>query len=243
MNPHRFCFFILLFTVTLFSKGMPKDYFEIKDRKKAKEYFFEYIYKLSELENKKILQERNIIKNILSSNILHINPKSREFSKLLKIKKKYRINKLYNLKSYMMKIDIIPPAMVLAQAAIESGWGKSRFMREANNIFGHWTYNPKIGMIPKQRDEGDKHFIRVFKSLQSSISAYMLNLNRNPAYKTFQKKRYKIRLDNKQATGLELSQTMINYSGIGKEYLVILKTVIEKNELEKYDKKFYQQIK
>ena len=176
MNLHKFSFLILLSTVTLFSKGMPKEYFEIKAKKKVKEYFFEYIYKLSESENKKILQERNIVKSILNSNILRINTKSENFSQFLKIKKKYRIKKLYDLKSYLSKIDTIPPALCLAQAAVESGWGKSRFIAKANNIFGHWTYNPNIGIVPERRNEGDRHLIRVFKSLQDSISAYMLNL-------------------------------------------------------------------
>jgi len=231
----------IIFSINLFAKGMPKEYYEIKDNEKAKIYFFEYIYNLTKNENNKILQERNFVKNMLNSNLLNINFKSNEFKKLLEIKKRYRVKKLFDLNSYMMKIDVVPPAMSLAQAAVESGWGKSRFIKIANNIFGHWTYNPKIGIVPEQRDEGAKHFIRVFKTLQDSISAYMLNLNRNPAYKSFQKERYKIRLENKQPRGIQLSQTMINYSGIGKEYLSILKTVIKKNKLEDYDKKFYQE--
>jgi len=240
---NKLLFFILIFSSAGLAKGMPKEYFEIKDREKQKIYFFEYIYKLSKNENEKILKERNFVKNILNSNILSIDMQSDEFLKLLKIKKKYRIKELYDLNSYMSKIDVIPPALSLSQALIESGWGKSRFVKEANNIFGHWTYNPKIGMIPKQRETGARHFIRVFKSLQASVSAYMLNLNRNNAYKAFHKKRYSIRLKNKKPRGLELSQTMINYSGIAEEYLRILKKVILKNNLEKYDKRFYQQIK
>jgi len=240
---NKLLFFILLFSSAIFAKGMPKEYFEIKDREKQKIYFFEYIYKLSKNENEKILKERNFVKNVLNSNLLNIDTNSDEFLKLLKIKKKYRIKKLYDLKSYMSKIDVIPPALSLSQAAIESGWGKSRFVKEANNIFGHWTYNSKIGMIPKQRNAGAKHFIRVFKTMQASVNAYMLNLNRNNAYKAFHKKRYSIRLKNKKPTGLELSQTMINYSGIAEEYLRILKKVILKNNLKKYDKRFYQQIK
>ena len=162
MNFNRFCFLTLIITVSLFSKGMPKEYYQIKDRKKSKDYFFEYIYKLSEIENNKVLQERNFVKTILNSNILHINTNSKSFTRLLEIKKKYRIKKLYDLKSYMKKIDAIPPALILAQAAIESGWGKSRFVKIANNIFGHWTYNPRIGIVPEQRDEDAKHLIRVF---------------------------------------------------------------------------------
>ena len=243
MNIFRFCFLTLLFTATLFSKGMPKEYFEIKDRKKANIYFFEYIYKLSTNENKKIMEERRFVKNILSSNLQNIDPKSKDLVRLQEIQKKYRIKKLYDLKSYMAKVDIIPPSLSLAQAAVESGWGKSRFMKKANNIFGHWTYNSKIGIRPLRRSYGAKHYIRIFQTVQDSIRAYMLNLNRNAAYKSFHKRRYQIRSKNKQPSGLELSQTIINYSGIGKKYLSILKNVIRKNKLEQYDKRFYQQIK
>lgn len=243
MNFSKFYFFTLLFTISAFAKGMPEEYFLIENKEKQKIYFFEYMYKLSKNENEKILEERNFIKKYLNSNLLNIDTNSSEFLRLLKIKKKYRIKKPYDLKPYMKKIDVVPASLVLAQAAVESGWGKSRFMKNANNIFGHWTYNPKIGMIPKKREEGAKHFIRVFKTVQASISAYMLNLNRNAAYKTFHKERYKQRENNIKPSGLVLSQTMINYSGIGKEYLSILKNVIKKNGLEKYDRRFYQQIK
>ena len=238
-----FLVFFISFSINLFAKGMPKEYYLIENNEKSRIYFFEYIYNMTENQNNKILEERTFIKKILSSNLLNINTKSEEFKKLLEIKKKYRIKKLYNITSYMKKIDIIPPSMSLAQAAIESGWGKSRFIQEANNIFGHWTYNPKIGMIPEQREADAKHFIRIFKTLQASIDAYMLNLNRNRAYKSFQKKRFSLRSKNKNPSGLALSQTMTNYSGIGEEYLTILKNVIKKNKLKKYDDKFYQSIK
>jgi Bax protein len=35
-----------------------------------------------------------------------------------------------------LRVDTIPPAMVIAQAAIESGWGTSRFAEEGHNLFG-----------------------------------------------------------------------------------------------------------
>lgn len=232
----------VFFSSSLFSKGLPSEYYKIKSTKKSKDYFFKFIYNLVENENINILKERIFVQNILHSNILHIDTNSASFIKLLDIKKKYRVKQIYNYKEYMKKIDVIPPSMALAQAAVESGWGKSRFIKEANNIFGHWTYNPAIGMIPQQRNEGDKHFIRIFKTLQDSISAYMLNLNRNRAYKGFQDKRLDERKNNKNPNGLVLSNTMINYSGIGEEYLIILENMIRKNKLEKYDTRFYKKL-
>jgi Bax protein len=231
----------IIFSINLFAKGMPSEYYAIKDTKKVKAYFSEYIYKLTKKENLKILEERSFIKNLLSSSEIKTTINKKQLKKLTELKKRYRVKNLYDLKSYMMKIDVIPPSMSIAQAAVESAWGKSRFTKKANNIFGHWTYNSKNGIVPKRRTAGSKHLIRVFKNLQDSLSAYMLNLNRHTAYKSFREKRYQTRMKNKHPMGLELSQTMTKYSGIGKKYLSILKSVIKKNKLETYDKRFYQE--
>ena len=232
-----FLCFCLFFNTSIFAKGMPSEYYNIKSSKQSKQYFFDYINTLVQKENSKILEERAFVKSMLSSNILNINYNSYEFLQLLELKKKYRVKNLFSMNEYLIKINIVPASMALAQAAVESGWGKSRFTKEANNIFGHWTYNPKIGMMPEQRDEGATHFIRIFKNLQASISAYMLNLNRNRAYKEFQNKRYNLSIKNENLSGLILSQTMLKYSGIGEEYLKILKTMIESNALLNYDNK------
>ena len=244
MKKLRFLFLGILFTLcssfALKAKGLPDEYYKIRDINKSKQYFFDYLYELIKQENDNILAQRAFVKNYLSSNLLSINFNSPDFLYLLELKKKYKVKKLLSADDYLKRIDVVPPSMALAQAAVESGWGKSRFIKEANNIFGHWTYNPRIGMMPENRDEGARHFIRIFKSLQDSISAYMLNLNRNLAYKQFQNERLEQREKNINPEGLSLSQTMVNYSGIGHDYLSILKNVIEKNNLKEYDKKFYK---
>lgn len=232
----------LLFSVSKLHSALPEEYYDINSSEKSKEYFFSYFSKLINQENIKILEDRKFVDNLLSSDILNIDFNSYSFKRLIEIKKKYRIKKLYSKSEYLRKIDIVPPSMALAQAAVESGWGKSRFIKEANNIFGHWTYNPEIGMMPLSRDEDATHFIRVFKTLQDSISAYMLNLNRNRAYKEFQNVRFKQREKGNKPDGLKLSQTMMNYSGIGHNYLEILQNVITTNKLLEYDKNFYTKL-
>ncbi len=234
---------LLFATLNFESKAaLPNEYYKINSTDERKEYFFNHFYKLIKNENQKILGERKFLKNFLKTNILNIDFDSFGFKKLLKIQEKYRVDKLFSLEAYLRKVDVVPPSMALAQAAVESGWGRSRFIKEANNVFGHWTYNPRIGMMPLSRPEGATHFIRIFKTIQDSISAYMLNLNRNNAYKQFQDLRYKQRENNKLPNGLELSQTMLNYSGIGHNYLEILEDLIKRSNLQKYDKKFYNEI-
>lgn len=232
----------LLFATFVFQSkaALPKEYYSINSTEKKKEYFYNYFYDLIKKENLNILEEREFIKRFLDKNILNIDFNSSDFEKLLDLKKKYKVNKLLSKSQYLKKIDVIPPSMALAQAAVESGWGKSRFIKEANNVFGHWTYNPRIGMMPLSRNEDATHYIRIFKTIQDSISAYMLNLNRNNAYKKFQNLRYKQRQNNQLPNGLTLSQTMLKYSGIGHNYLEILENLIKNSNLDKYDDKFYK---
>ena len=227
-------FFILLKADTVFSK----DYYKMHISKQ-KEYFFAFFNKRIEIENKKILEERAFIKSLNNNKNLDIN--SKEYKRLEELQIKYKVRDIYNYSRFLERVNIIPPSLALAQAATESGWGKSRFFKKANNIFGHWTYNAKHGIVPKRRAAGSKHLIRVFNNLQDSLSAYMLNLNRHTAYKSFREKRYQARIKNKNPMGMELSQTMLKYSGIGKKYLAILKSVIKKNNLTNYDKRFYQE--
>ncbi|MBU0925612.1 glucosaminidase domain-containing protein [bacterium] len=222
-------------------KGFPNEYYEISDINEAKNYFFNHMYEIIAKENNKIKNERHFVKDILSSNILNIDFDSPSFLKLLEIKQKYKIKHIYTLQEYLKKVDIVPPSLAIAQAAVESAWGKSRFVKEASNIFGHWTYNPEIGLIPKKRSLGSSHFIRIFQNIKESTSAYMLNLNRNFAYRSFQDRRYEQRKENQEPDGLTLSQTMLNYSGIAQDYLIILKDLILLNNLQTYDYRYYKQ--
>lgn len=185
-----------------------------------------------EAENNKILKEREFIENTLKKNIFLIN--SSNISKLIKLQKKYKISKLYDLKSYLKRIDIIPPSLALAQAAIESGWGKSRFVQEANNLFGQWTYSG-VGIIPVDRVEGATHRIRVFKNLQDSVANYMLNLNMGWAYSDFRKQRYTLRQQDKPLEGYVLAGTLLMYSSAGEVYIDKVRNLIKDNNFSIYD--------
>lgn len=224
-----------------FAEGFPREYYEISDVNESKNYFFNYMYKIIENENTLIKEDRIFIQEMLSSNLLAFDFESASFVKLLEIKEKYKIQNIYTLEEYLKKLDIIPPSLAISQAAAESAWGKSRFTKEANNIFGHWTYNSEVGLLPKKRTLGESHYIRIFENIKESTKAYMLNLNRNLAYKSFREERYELRKKGLKPDGLLLSQTMLNYSGIAHDYLILLKDIISSNNLKDYDLKYYAQ--
>jgi len=230
-----------LFSTSLSGAGFPASYYKITNTTKQKEIFFNHLYELIVDENLRILQERQMLKNTLSNNIFKINYDSKNFPKLLKLKKRYNVKSVFSLNEFLNKVDVVPPSLALAQAAVESGWGKSRFVKEANNIFGHWTYGEK-GLIPQNRNENATHKIRIFSSLQNSIRAYMLNLNSNRAYHSFRNKRLQLRQTHLLPSGDKLSSTMKNYSGIGKKYLKILNSIINKQKLSRFDYMFFDKI-
>jgi len=221
-------------------RGMPVEYYKLRGEA-SKSYFFNFFANKINIENEKILKERAFIISIEEKK--ELDKDSKEYKKLLELQKKYKVQKLYDYKTYLKRVDIIPPSMGIAQAAVESAWGKSRFIKVANNIFGHWTYNPKIGIVPLKRPDGKRHLIRVFKTLQDSISAYATNLNRTGAYQDFRDMREKMREQSAFIDGLKLSKTMHKYSGIGHDYVKILSSIIKKYELRTYDEIFYNKIK
>jgi len=183
-------------------------------------------------ENRKIAGEMVFVEAFFSRHSLEWS--GEELLRLSKLAKKYRIRNLYDEKAYRLKIGLVPESLALGQAALESAWGKSRFVKEANNIFGQWTYG-KVGIAPKEREEGKSHKLKVFRNLNESVASYMLNLNRNPAYREFRRKRLALSKAGERMDGLVASETMHRYSEIGEEYVQRLKKVILANAFEHHD--------
>jgi Bax protein len=227
--------FIKILFFAYLNAAFPQWYYNIKNIKQQKKAFVEILLPLIQTENQNILDSRKKIIKIFNDPYYLLNPKKVAF--LTKIAKKYKIKNILNKNEYLKKIDAIPPSLALAQGAIESGWGKSRFVKVANNIFGHWEYSNK-GILPKDKyDNIDINYsLKIFPTLEDSIRAYMLNLNRNPAYKKFRNLRYQYRIKNKNFTGLIAASTMKLYSQKGKEYVNLLKKMIIQNSWEKFDK-------
>ena len=215
--------------------AFPSWYYKVKGVSKQKKAFVEIMLPLIQAENKKIEHLRKIIRNIFKDPYFLLNPQKIAF--LAKTAKIYKIKDITDEKEFLKKINTIPPSLALAQAAIESGWGKSRFVKKANNIFGHWEYSNK-GLAPKSKYEHIKidYSIKIFRTLEDSIAAYMKNLNRNPAYKKFRDLREKYTEENKTFTGIAAADTLINYSQKKDEYVKLLKQMIISNHWDKYDR-------
>ncbi|MDP6344673.1 MAG: glucosaminidase domain-containing protein [Alphaproteobacteria bacterium] len=135
----------------------------------------------------------------------------------------------------LRRVDVIPPSLALAQAAIESGWGTSRFAREANNLFGQRIYGRAAkGVAPAGVDKAPFK-LRAFGDIGASVRAYMHNINTHPAYADLRRARAALRLRGGQLTGSALAHALTRYSERKAAYVQQVRQIMRQNRLLEFD--------
>lgn len=122
-----------------------------------------------------------------------------------------------------------PNSVVLAQAALESGWGTSRFFREGNNVFGVWSFDENESRMAAGEMRGDRRiYVKTYPSVLGSIKDYFVTIGRGP-YRKFRQAR--------QHTDdpLALIDHLHRYSELGDEYVRRLALTIRSNDLQRFD--------
>ena len=123
----------------------------------------------------------------------------------------------------------IPRELIIAQAAIETGWGRSRFANEANNLFGirTWNKNEKY-VLPIPWKEWPGWGVKVFDTKCDSVAHYIKIINEVFAYEEFRKLRAQILKHGKIPNGLDLAPTLTKYASRS-NYTDLIATLIKYN--------------
>ncbi|MAK12725.1 MAG: hypothetical protein CMI73_03555 [Candidatus Pelagibacter sp.] len=215
----------------VFFTQLPRGINELNSIKNRKKIFIQIVLPLVLSENEKIIIERK--------KILFLS-KSRNMSKAdqLWLDKKF---KYYNVKNrnfelLLIKADIIPPSLAIAQAAYESGWGTSRFALEGNSLFGQRTWSAKSGIVPLERGQDQTFKVTRFDIIRASVKAYKKNLNTHKSYENLRIERQKMRKEGQRISGVKLSKHLDKYSEIKDKYVFYLQKIIEQNSLTDFDK-------
>ncbi len=211
----------------------------IEDVNEKKDTFFSFLRPSINIENKRITKERAFLSKLSESGLSNIDSEDASYAK--------RLGKLYSLPvpsegldqawltEMLNRVNVLPEALVLTQAANESAWGTSRFATKANNYFGHWCYTKGCGLVPLQRNEGSSHEVATFSSSQESVHRYFMNLNRNRAYADLRAIRAKLAAQGDDllttATATELTNGLLKYSERGSDYVTDLQAMIRHNEV------------
>ncbi|MFQ5763800.1 MAG: glucosaminidase domain-containing protein [Rhodospirillales bacterium] len=218
----------------LFLVGLPGDLKDIREVGLRKKLFFKAVLPLVLQVNEETLRDRRRLWNLHVQRSLgrKLGPIDRLWLRVMADRYEVKRNIIDTL---LRRVDIIPPSLALAQAAEESGWGTSRFVREGNAVFGQWTFSETGNLIPARRDDDKEHKIKTFPSLLDSVRAYARNLNSHPAYRKLRRVRHGLRLTGEPLEGLVLVENLENYSERGEKYVETIRNLIKTNNLHRLD--------
>ena len=110
------------------------------------------------------------------------------------------------------RLDRVPYEMIVAQAALETGWGTSRFAIEGNNLFGIRTWDKNTPhMVPIGIKKWSGWGVRIFATKCDSVKEYVRLLNEHPAYEEFRALREKTQDPIKLIKTLDKFSTTADY--------------------------------
>ena len=136
-----------------------------------------------------------------------------------------------NIDELIRRMHPPPVSLVLAQAALESGWGSSRFFKEANNVFGIWSFSQEDErIVANEAREGKPIFLKRYDNFLGSVEDYHILLAKSDTYREF---RDCIHRDNNV---FELIWYLRMYSERRDQYVIMLRNVIVSNGFVRYDR-------
>lgn len=214
-----------------YTESLPGKLMELEDVQERKRCLISTLLPLALKANEKILQQRAVIEH-MKQRVPWITPEERRI--LDALAEMYLVKPDTSdqmIDELLSRVDILPASLILAQAAIESGWGTSRFSLEGNNVFGLRTLSA-YGMIPKDKDTDQGFSVSVFDDLQSCIDYYIWTINTHPKYEELRRLRS---LCPRPYDSFSLAQGLRNYSELGDQYVRKVEELISCNGLKDYD--------
>ena len=186
--------------------------------------------------NAEILHDRQNLAKILDSkhkitnsdiNLVHTLAERYNVQKLKDQNQEKTIQEI--AKDLLLRVDIIPEQLVLAQSALESGWATSELARQANNFFGMKSSSKHEPHEVITHTDGFNY--RYYNSLNHSIKSYIHNLNTHKAYRDFRQARAQLKKQKNMTPELlakELTKHLRAYSAsqeYGKKLREIMQTL------------------
>ena len=218
----------VLIVPSKFARHIPAKHFEMTGDAQ-KQSFINLMLPLILAANDELLQRREAVQAAVQANDRY---KLDQWAVLYRIEAE-KLDDTGLAERLLRRVDAIPVALALAQAAVESGWGTSRFARQGNALFGQWAWTESAGMRPLAASN-DRAVVRSFGSLLESVRAYMHNLNTHQNYKRFRDARYRLKPQTEAVKARRLAAYLDSYAEIGQAYVEKLLVIISSNNFDHY---------
>ncbi|MEY4643038.1 MAG: hypothetical protein RLZZ227_3032 [Pseudomonadota bacterium] len=217
------------------------DFAAIRETDTRKQVFFDFLQPYVDAKNLEVKRQRQLLLGLIEKMRAGYVLDIAEMVFLQQLSEEYEVptddlDDQSFLQLLLRRVDVIPPSLVLAQAANESAWGTSRFAQEGYNLFGQWCYERGCGIVPDRRRPSARHEVKSFGSVQDAVDAYFQNLNTFPSYQQLRLIRQDLRQNEKPIDGMSLSEGLGDYSERGGAYIDELRRLIKHNNLQRRDR-------
>lgn len=211
----------------IFIQKMPTDFLEIKSQKYRNELFIRMLTPLAIKINEELYNERQGLLRLDRRFQSNQSLSEEDTKKLEDLCLKYdyftRAKGIERIKLQIdqmkMRINTIPPSLMVAIAAMESDWGFSRVANEANSLYKEKVWFTDEGLEPLENKD-DGYRFKIFNSLLDSMRSYALTFNSNINYqyvwqtRADAEKRLPYLVGESMAYTLSLASNLPNYVGI-----------------------------
>lgn len=169
----------------IFLSHFPDDFGKITDEKERNALFIKILAPLALKINQEIKQERD--------KLLALNTKFETNRKLDKKEQKaledmaarYDVftrlkgeeRQRFLLRELLLKIEFIPPSLLITAAAIETNWGTSRIVKEGNSLYKTLVWHTDKGLKPIGETEDDSYRIKTYPDIYSSMKEFAHSIN------------------------------------------------------------------
>lgn len=212
----------------IFLDSLPIDYNQITDSQKRNKLFLQILaplalklnleISLEKWDIEKIIEEYNKNLNLTDEQIKFIEQKAEKYDIFTRLKGEKRY--AYILKELKLKVDNIPPSILMAIAAVETNWGTSRPAQLANSLYRELVWYTNEGLEPLDDTEDKTYRYKIFPTLYDSMVSHALKINSNVNYGQFRTERKQVRYREKPLIGRNIVHTMMldsnlqNFAGL-----------------------------
>lgn len=200
--------------------------FESFDNEERKVKFIQFMLPSIVVVRERLLDQLHHVV-FIEDRINKKEPLSQEdFIFLRDLKNQYEAESTEELK---IKLYPHPVSLVLAQAALESGWGTSRIFRKGNNPFGIMSFSSDDSRLKNLLPGNEEDiYMRSYDHVIEAVEHYYMLIAKVSSYKKFRQRRWE------GAPSVELLNYLKSYHE-NDDYHNLAESIIRSNDLTKYD--------
>lgn len=183
-----------------FVRSFPKDYATLTDLSLRNSLFIKILAPIALKINSEILAEREELlalrygrenlNDFDGFDCSFLEEKAKKYDVFTPFKDTRRCMRM--LSELLDRVDVVPPSILIATAAIYTDWGTSRVATVANNLYMIRDWYTTEGLVSKE-EPNEPYRFKIFPSLEESVRAYALKVNSNINYLQFWNMRKSIR--------------------------------------------------